>query len=687
MNISISKTSVWTGLALFWILLISMCSGAFAQANWTNIGNGLQTRVVSGFREYRFTAITGYQPFNVTDSLKKKLTAPSSLIPGVVLGTTLSTSDLGLVGYSQTPMGDQLAMYNFGGQLSTADPVDPTDAVNKQYMESGLSGKVSVSELGVPGGVATLGADGKVPNNQIPALAISETFVVASQVAMLAVSGADEGDVAVRTDISKSFILTASPASTLSNWQELLTPTAAVSSVNGQVGNVNLTTSNIAEGTNLYYTEARVNANTNVAANTANRHAPVSIGTANGLSLNGQQISMSTASGSTTGTLTAADWNTFNSKQEAGSYALTNGTNAEGTWPIGITGNAATVTNGVYTNGSYSNPSWLTGLAFSKVTGFNSGSVTTALGYTPYNPASYPVNLGGETLSSVAARGAVAVNDLGITKSAPKFSLNGSDAIGSIGRLSFTINGAERAFINANRHTAAGQLTSLGFGTMGTEWMTLSNTGQLNVTGAVTASGFNGNLNGNATTASSVPWTGVTGKPSFFSGDYNDLSNKPTIPTNTNQLTNGAGFITSSALTPYMPIAGGEFEGVVTVKMNSPSASVVLDVGGYTRAWDFIVNSDSTLKKNIKPLTGSIKNLQKLKGYSYDWKRDDRHAIGIIAQEVQKVYPEIVYEDKGILSVDYSKLVAPLIMANNEQQKEIDQLKKDIAELKELIKK
>lgn len=97
------------------------------------------------------------------------------------------------------------------------------------------------SEKAAVNGYASLGADGKVPNSQIPALAISETFVVNSQAAMLAITGGDKGDVAVRTDVSKSFILVNTPTSTLSNWQELLSPTDAVSSVNGQVGNVNLT--------------------------------------------------------------------------------------------------------------------------------------------------------------------------------------------------------------------------------------------------------------------------------------------------------------------------------------------------------------------------------------------------------------------------------------------------------------
>lgn len=45
------------------------------------------------------------------------------------------------------------------------------------------------------------------------------------------------------------------------------------------------------------------------------------------------------------------------------------GTTATGTWPISVSGNAATVTNGIYSNGTYSNPSWITGLAGSKITG------------------------------------------------------------------------------------------------------------------------------------------------------------------------------------------------------------------------------------------------------------------------------------------------------------------------------
>jgi hypothetical protein len=90
-----------------------------------------------------------------------------------------------------------------------------------------------------------------------------------------------------------------------------------VSSVNGQTGAVTLTTSNIAEGTNLYFTQARVSANTDVAANTAARHAAVTLGTANGLSLSTQQLSLGLASAGVTGALSGTDWSTFNSKQQA----------------------------------------------------------------------------------------------------------------------------------------------------------------------------------------------------------------------------------------------------------------------------------------------------------------------------------------------------------------------------------
>jgi len=124
-----------------------------------------------------------------------------------------------------------------------------------------LSGDyIPLSQKAAVNGVASLNASGKVPNSQIPAIAITETWVVDSAVAQtgLNASGAEIGDVAVRTDENKSYILAVSgtdSAETLSNWQLLLTPTDAVLSVNSQTGIVSLDTDDIPESaTNFYFT-------------------------------------------------------------------------------------------------------------------------------------------------------------------------------------------------------------------------------------------------------------------------------------------------------------------------------------------------------------------------------------------------------------------------------------------------
>lgn len=69
--------------------------------------------------------------------------------------------------------------------------------------------------------VATVGDDGKIPMSQIPAVALTETFPVNSEAAMLALN-AQPGDVAIRNDLSKSFILMAAPATMLGNWKEVV---------------------------------------------------------------------------------------------------------------------------------------------------------------------------------------------------------------------------------------------------------------------------------------------------------------------------------------------------------------------------------------------------------------------------------------------------------------------------------
>lgn len=130
----------------------------------------------------------------------------------------------------------------------------PTTMAVANAIATSLDDYVPLTQKGAANGVASLNADGKIPNGQLPAIAITETFVVASQAAMLALSAAETGDIAVRTDLNKSFILQQAPPGTLSNWVELLSPTVA-------------NTDQLPEGTvNLYFTTAR--ARTSLSAGT-----------------------------------------------------------------------------------------------------------------------------------------------------------------------------------------------------------------------------------------------------------------------------------------------------------------------------------------------------------------------------------------------------------------------------------
>lgn len=117
----------------------------------------------------------------------------------------------------------------------------------------------NAATYGAANGVATLDGNGKIVTSQLPAIAITDTFVVASEAAMLALS-VQTGDIAVRTDLNKSFIVAGVDGSVIGNWQELLTPSDVVQSVNGKSGAITLSTTDILEGTNKYYTDARARA-------------------------------------------------------------------------------------------------------------------------------------------------------------------------------------------------------------------------------------------------------------------------------------------------------------------------------------------------------------------------------------------------------------------------------------------
>lgn len=299
------------------------------------------------------------------------------------------------------------------------------------------------------------------------------------------------------------------------------------------------------------------------------------------------------------------------------------GSNATGTWGIGITGNAATattattagtvttaaqpaitsvgtlsgltvtapiagsVTGNSATSTALQTPRTIAGVSFDGtsnislnnnaitngagyLTSINYGNVTTALGYTPYNPATYPVTTGGETLQSVTDRGAyttayITVGDIYAGNiGVGRIRISGGDA-SNTGYISFfKSNNDITGYIGYNGSNIDYQAEN------GANH--LFKGGDIVAENNITALTFIGNLNG---TASAAPWSGITGKPTFLSQFTNDLGNYGSWITasalSPYQLSSGLGSNAYTS-TAYLPLTGGALSG------STSGASSVLSI-------------------------------------------------------------------------------------------------------------
>jgi hypothetical protein len=120
--------------------------------------------------------------------------------------------------------------------------------------------------------------------------------------------------------------------------------------------------------------------------------------------------------------------------------------------------------------------------------------------------------------------------------------------------------------------------------------------------------------------------------------------------------------------------------------------SMTLVVGGTASSNGWNTNSDFRFKTNILPLTSSLSSVLALKPVTYFYKSTEfkrrwfgtEKQIGFIAQDVQKLYPELVSTDtEGYLSLDYAKLTPVLVKALQEQQIIIEEMKKQLEALKQ----
>ncbi len=134
-----------------------------------------------------------------------------------------------------------------------------------------------------------------------------------------------------------------------------------------------------------------------------------------------------------------------------------------------------------------------------------------------------------------------------------------------------------------------------------------------------------------------------------------------------------------------MRITSDGFVGIATT-----TPAYTLDVDGDMRASNYYGASDRRLKKNIKPLGSVLAGLEELQPVSFEWKNDELSGvnIGLIAQDVEGVFPELVVTDKtGYKAIAYDQVSILLLAGFQEQQNKINELESRIDKLEKALNK
>jgi len=235
-----------------------------------------------------------------------------------------------------------------------------------------------------------------------------------------------------------------------------------------------------------------------------------------------------------------------------------------------------------------------------------------------------------------------------------------------------------------------------------------NNTGSFSGSSALTFSGgvvrgsgsftgsFTGNLTGNATSATNaVNATNATNATSATNAVNSVNATNATNATLATNVAGGANCIlfnsgtNTTTTSTNFKIASNILTVTGSLRVTAPNLSPISAVtpGSIYASGDVVAfaTSDKRLKDNITLISNPIEKIQKIGGYEFDWiPTEDIHSyeghdIGVIAQEIEEVLPELVQtRDNGYKAVKYDKIVALLIEAIKDQQKQIEELKSKI---------
>jgi len=105
--------------------------------------------------------------------------------------------------------------------------------------------------------------------------------------------------------------------------------------------------------------------------------------------------------------------------------------------------------------------------------------------------------------------------------------------------------------------------------------------------------------------------------------------------------------------------------------------STTLQVAGTITCIDINSTSDINLKEHIHSIDDPLAKVMQINGIGFRWKDTKEAAIGVIAQDIEEIFPELVKNNDHIKTVNYNGLIGVLIEAIKEQQRQIEELKKD----------
>ena len=190
-----------------------------------------------------------------------------------------------------------------------------------------------------------------------------------------------------------------------------------------------------------------------------------------------------------------------------------------------------------------------------------------------------------------------------------------------------------------------------------------------------------------------IMWAGMevypgNGATSNLYGTLNVIKN-PQEPTTPDINTDGNLNVKKNATIVKNLKVNGDTTLNKNVKINKKLiiANLSGDVAARVNRADTLPKSDKKLKTNISPIKNALNKVLQLNGVEFDFISGNDtgylgiHQIGLIAQDVSKVIPEVVSKNNdGTLGLSYQHLVALLIEAMKEQQKEINDLKRQIGE-------